>query len=169
MSLRELRPVMPILIGASVMLSLGMGIRQSFGLVMPPLTKDIAVTVSDFALAMSLLILKAGYDVSRRAFEELLDIKLSPQEESQITRCIDQHRHRIASFHALRTRKAGTQRFVDLHLVLPPSCNISEAHQICDNIEESIRQRLKNSSITIHCEPCNRECEQCSVSCPQDK
>ena len=61
MSLRELRPVMPILIGASVMLSLGMGIRQSFGLVMPPLTKDIAVTVSDFALAMSLQNLAWGF------------------------------------------------------------------------------------------------------------
>jgi sugar phosphate permease len=61
MSLKELRPVMPILIGASVMLSLGMGIRQSFGLVMPPLTKDIAVTVSDFALAMSLQNLAWGF------------------------------------------------------------------------------------------------------------
>jgi hypothetical protein len=27
------------------------GIRQSFGLIMPPLTRDIAVSVSDFALA----------------------------------------------------------------------------------------------------------------------
>ncbi len=38
--LKELRPVMPILIGASVMLSLGMGVRQSFGLVMPALTRE---------------------------------------------------------------------------------------------------------------------------------
>ncbi|HQS15926.1 MFS transporter [Reyranella sp.] len=51
--LKDLRPVLPILIGASVMLSLGMGVRQSFGLVMPSLTRDIALTVSDFALAMS--------------------------------------------------------------------------------------------------------------------
>lgn len=61
MSLKELRPVMPILIGASVMLSLSMGIRQSFGLVMPSLTKDIAVTVSDFALAISLQNLAWGF------------------------------------------------------------------------------------------------------------
>ncbi len=61
MSFKELRPVMPILVGASVMLSLGMGIRQSFGLIMPPLTRDIAVTVSDFALAMSLQNLAWGF------------------------------------------------------------------------------------------------------------
>jgi predicted MFS family arabinose efflux permease len=43
------------------MLSLGMGVRQSFGLVMPPLTRDIAVTVSDFALAMSVQNLAWGF------------------------------------------------------------------------------------------------------------
>jgi predicted MFS family arabinose efflux permease len=59
--LKELRPVMPILIGASVMLSLGMGVRQSFGLVMQPLTRDIALGVSDFALAMSVQNLAWGF------------------------------------------------------------------------------------------------------------
>ena len=59
--LKDLRPVMPILIGASIMLSLGMGVRQSFGLVMPSLTRDIALTVSDFALAMSVQNLAWGF------------------------------------------------------------------------------------------------------------
>src|SRR6186997_2350842 len=52
-AMKDLRPVMPILLGASILLSLGMGIRQTFGLIMPPLTRDIAVSVSEFALAMS--------------------------------------------------------------------------------------------------------------------
>lgn len=51
---RSLRPVLPILIGAGVMLSLSMGIRQSFGLFLQPLTRDIAFTVSDFTLALSI-------------------------------------------------------------------------------------------------------------------
>ena len=59
--LKQLRPVMPILLGASIMLSLGMGVRQSFGLVMQPLTRDIALTVSDFALAMSVQNLAWGF------------------------------------------------------------------------------------------------------------
>ena len=58
---KELRPVLPIQLGASIMLSLGMGIRQSFGLIMPPLTHDIAVSVSDFALAMSVQNLAWGF------------------------------------------------------------------------------------------------------------
>src|ERR1041385_8454482 len=47
-------PSLTILIGAAVMLSLSMGLRQCFGLIMPPLTQDLAVTVSDFTLAMAL-------------------------------------------------------------------------------------------------------------------
>jgi predicted MFS family arabinose efflux permease len=58
---KDLRSALPILLGAATMLSLGMGIRQSFGLVMPPLTRDIAVTVSDFALAMSVQNLAWGF------------------------------------------------------------------------------------------------------------
>jgi MFS family permease len=52
--LKALRPAMPILLGAALMLSLSMGLRQSFGLVMQPLTRDIAVTVSDFTLALAI-------------------------------------------------------------------------------------------------------------------
>jgi predicted MFS family arabinose efflux permease len=58
---KDLRPNLAIVLGAAVMLSLGMGVRQSFGLVMPALTRDIAVTVSEFALAMSVQNLAWGF------------------------------------------------------------------------------------------------------------
>ena len=51
--MRGLLPVLPILIGASVMLSLAMGLRQSLGIFMPPLTRDIGISVSDFTLAIA--------------------------------------------------------------------------------------------------------------------
>ena len=51
---QTLRPVLPILLGAAVMLTLSMGIRQSFGLFMQPLTGDLALTVSDFTLALAI-------------------------------------------------------------------------------------------------------------------
>ncbi len=47
------RAALPILIGASVMLSLAMGLRQSLGIFMPPLTKDIGISVADFTLAIA--------------------------------------------------------------------------------------------------------------------
>jgi len=48
-----IRPVLSILIGASLMLSLAMGLRQSLGIFMPNLTKDIGISVSDFTLAVA--------------------------------------------------------------------------------------------------------------------
>jgi predicted MFS family arabinose efflux permease len=59
--LRALRPSLPILVGASVMLSLAMGLRQSLGLFMPPLTRDIGITVSDFTLAIAVQNLAWGF------------------------------------------------------------------------------------------------------------
>jgi predicted MFS family arabinose efflux permease len=56
-----LRPVLPILIGAAVMLTLSMGIRQCFGLFLQPLTHDLALSVSDFTLALSIQNLAWGF------------------------------------------------------------------------------------------------------------
>lgn len=60
-SLAALRPALPILIGASVMLTLSMGLRQSFGLFMQPMTRDISISVSDFTLALAVQNLVWGF------------------------------------------------------------------------------------------------------------
>ena len=52
-TLRSLAPVWAILAGAALMLSLSMGLRQSLGLFMPPITKGIGISVSDFTLAIA--------------------------------------------------------------------------------------------------------------------
>jgi MFS family permease len=43
-----------ILIGAAVLLSLGMGLRQSLGLFMTPVTRDLAVTATEFTLSIAI-------------------------------------------------------------------------------------------------------------------
>jgi MFS family permease len=59
--LQILRPTLPILIGASIMLTLSMGLRQSLGIFLQPLTHDIQVSVSDFTLALALQNLAWGF------------------------------------------------------------------------------------------------------------
>lgn len=56
-----LRPVLPILLGASLMLSIGMGLRQSLGLFVQPLTRDIGITIADFTLAIAVQNLAWGF------------------------------------------------------------------------------------------------------------
>lgn len=60
-TLRILRPALPVLIGASVMLSLSMGLRQSLGIFMRPLTQDIGISVADFTLAVAVQNLAWGF------------------------------------------------------------------------------------------------------------
>jgi predicted MFS family arabinose efflux permease len=59
--LQLLRPMLPILIGASLMLTLSMGLRQSLGIFMQPLTHDIGISVSDFTLAIAVQNLAWGF------------------------------------------------------------------------------------------------------------
>lgn len=42
-----------ILVGAAVLLSLGMGLRQSLGLFLTPVTRDLALTAADFTAAVA--------------------------------------------------------------------------------------------------------------------
>jgi len=134
------------------------------GLVVVRLT-GLGIVDPIIATVVSLLILKAGYDVLSRSFGGLIDVKLPDIEEQIISDAIRTCDGGIASFHQLRTRKVGNQRHVDLHLVMPRDISVEEAHEVCDCLEHDITQRLLNANVIIHVEPCSQECDQCPVSC----
>ena len=116
------------------------------------------------ALLVSLIILKAAYDVLRKSFGGLIDVKLPEAEENVIRSAIMEHAGELVDFHELRTRKAGSQRYIDLHLVMPKDISVEEAHRMCDHLEQDIEGKLQQASVTIHVEPCSEECEECPVS-----
>ena len=60
-NLRALRPASVILLAASLLLSVSMGLRQSLGIFMQPLTHDIGITVSNFTLAIAIQNLAWGF------------------------------------------------------------------------------------------------------------
>ena len=117
------------------------------------------------ALLVALLILKVGYDTLRKSFGGLIDVRLPEGEEIEIKSCITEHYSELVSFHKLRTRKAGSQRYIDLHLVMPKNASIEEAHRMCDHLEQDVENKLRNTSVTIHVEPCRIECNQCQITC----
>jgi len=117
------------------------------------------------ALLVSLLIIRVGYTTLKKSFGGLVDVKLPEAEEVEIKSCIIEHYSEVVSFHKLRTRKAGSQRYIDLHLVMPRDASVDEAHKMCDHLEQDIEYKLHRTSVTIHVEPCSIECEQCQVSC----
>ncbi|HEY32717.1 MAG TPA: cation transporter [Dehalococcoidia bacterium] len=115
------------------------------------------------ALGVAALILKAAYDVIQRAVTELTDARLPEEEQGILVDCINEHRGQLAGFHAVRGRKVGNQRFIDLHLVMPKNASVEEAHDMCDHLEKDIEDQLSNTSITIHVEPCRVDCRDCQV------
>jgi len=115
------------------------------------------------ALLVALFILKVAYDIFRRSFSELIDVKLPEDEEEIIRESITEHSTELVEFHKLRTRKSGNQRYIDLHMVMPSNASVEEAHQLADHLESDIRTKLSRAHVTIHIEPCDGECEQCPI------
>ncbi len=117
------------------------------------------------ALLVAILIARTAYLTMKKSFGGLMDTRLPELEEETVRSCIIEHSGQVVSFHELRTRKAGSQRYIELHLVMPKNASVEEAHQICDHLELDIENRLQHTSVTIHVEPCSIECDQCTVSC----
>jgi len=119
------------------------------------------------AIGVALLIIRAAWNITRKSISGLVDVRLPKEEEDIITASITEHLGEITGFHELRTRKAGSQRYIDLHLVLPKSVTLEEAHRLCDHLEGDIKNKLSNGLVTIHCEPCEQgEDGSCPPECP---
>ena len=105
------------------------------------------------AVVVGLHIIATGVDLLRRSIDGLMDVALSPQEIDKAEELIRAGLPAGASFHALRTRKAGAARFIEFHLLLPGETSVRVSHVLCDRLEESIATHLAKASVTIHVEP----------------
>jgi len=105
------------------------------------------------AVAVAIHILFTGMALLRRSADGLMDAALPPAELRQVERLIPAALPASATFHALRTRKAGPRRFIEFHLLVPGSMSVAESHALCDRIEAAIGLHLKHAATTIHVEP----------------
>ena len=121
------------------------------------------------AIGVSIFIMRAAYNLTRRAFPPLIDVRLPEDEEALIESTMSEHMGELVGFHELRTRKAGSERYIELHVTMARDASIERAHSLCDHLEEDIRSRLPHTHVTIHVEPCDMECDTCPDSCPQDQ
>ncbi|MCE5296549.1 MAG: cation diffusion facilitator family transporter [Euryarchaeota archaeon] len=106
------------------------------------------------AILVAVLIVKAAWDLTREASKGLVDEHLPVDEESKIKCVLAQYSKSFVAFRALRTRKSGAERFVDLILVVKADMPVIEAHALCDKIEKEIEANLPNTNVLIHIEPC---------------
>lgn len=116
-----------------------------------------------FAIGVALIIIRAAYDLVRRSFSDLIDQRLPDEEEERIRKIICEHASEYADFHALRTRRSGPERFIELHLTVPRDATVEQAHDLSDHLESDLKTEFPGASITIHQEPCGMDCEACGL------
>lgn len=112
------------------------------------------------AILVALLIFKAAFDLIRESVLSILDVNLPKYEEDIIQGVLISYEAEYVEFHDLRTRKAGSDRYVDLHLVVPKHQDIQAVHNLCDRIEDDLRLQLPGVQVLIHTEPCSGHCEE---------
>jgi len=105
------------------------------------------------AMAVAVHILFTGFDLLRRSADGLMDAALPEKDVRRAEALIHAALPADATFHALRTRKAGPRRFLDLHLLVPGTMSVADSHALCDRIEAALAAKLARAEITIHVEP----------------
>jgi cation diffusion facilitator family transporter len=124
------------------------------------------------AIFVAVFILKAAYDLTAQALGDLMDVKLPPDEEDWIRRVIVGHKPVIHGYHQLRTRKAGNFRFIEFHIKVDPHMTVDTSHGIARELKFQIMEKIYNSTVTIHIEPCDGRCTDiCLGGCllPEDR
>lgn len=118
----------------------------------------VAVTGRDWldpvvALLVAANIVRIGWGLVIRSFNGLMDHALPAAEQALVRQAIEANLDPGTAFHALRTRQAGTDRFVDFHLLVPGRTPVTRAHHLAERVELAIRTALPGTEVVVHIEP----------------
>jgi len=106
------------------------------------------------ALLVAVAIIVAGLRILTRSSRVLVDEVLPEPELAAIRAAIEGHGAReIAGYHKLRARRAGSRRYVDLHVQFHEGTTLARAHELSHELQAAIAGRLKSADILIHLEP----------------
>lgn len=109
------------------------------------------------AILVALLILRESYELLNRAYKPLLDTAISSKELKIVEKCINESSY---TFHDLKSRQSGKQKFIEFHLIMPGDLPLKDVHQKCDEIEELIKSKISYIHINIHVETHESEIQE---------
>lgn len=122
------------------------------GFTLVPLTGWLWLDPAVAAL-VALNILLAGYAMLRESVGGLMDEVADTDVVAEMRHIISENAEGAIEAHDVRTRTAGSMTFVEFHLVVPGRMAVEDAHEICDRIEQALRENLGKAVINIHVEP----------------
>ncbi len=121
------------------------------------------------ALAVAVNIVWSGIHIMRKSALGLMDTALPADELNLIQQVLDECRQTGVEYHALRTRRAGTRRFVSLHVLVPGEWSVQKGHELLECIEADIRKALPNVTAFTHMEPLNDPCSWNDITLDRDE
>jgi cation diffusion facilitator family transporter len=105
------------------------------------------------ALAVAVNIVLTAGGLVRRSVGGLMDRALDEAERRQIEQVLAQFERDGVRFHALRTRQAGSRAFVSLHVLVPGMWTVQRGHDVVEQVEAALRERLPYATVFTHLEP----------------
>lgn len=105
------------------------------------------------ALLVAANIVWAGFRLLKETGSALLDSSIPQEERKVITDILARYDQQGILFHALRTRVAGSRRFVTFHVLVPGDWSVQRGHALCEEIELKILESLPGSYVITHLEP----------------
>jgi ferrous-iron efflux pump FieF len=112
-----------------------------------------------FALAIVAVLLYGAAGVGRQALDMLMDRELPADKRVHIRELALDH-PAAQGVHDLRTRRAGADVFIELHLELAGELPLERAHDITHEVEARIREAFPDADIIVHQEPAGLEDER---------
>lgn len=117
------------------------------------LATGIALLDPILASLVAVNILWSGWRLVRESVGGLMDEAVPTDALDSIREIISANADGALEAHDVRTRHAGRLTFIDFHLVVPGDMTVSRAHEICDRIEQALRDEVDDALINIHVEP----------------
>jgi len=94
--------------------------------------------------------------VFRQSYDQLMDRELPDSDRDRIKAIVRAH-HEVKSLHDLRTRSAGVNTFIQLHIELDPEIKLVRAHEISDEVEADLVAAFPRAEVIIHQDPAGVE------------
>lgn len=105
------------------------------------------------ALLVAANIVWTGVNIVKRSISGLMDEAMEPADLAAVKKVLQAHEADGIQFHALRSRQAGSRKFVTVHVLAPGDWTIQRGHDLVDRIECEIREAVPYAVVTTHLEP----------------
>ncbi len=106
------------------------------------------------SLGIACYILWSAVSVGRDSIDVLMDRRLPLQVDEQVADVVSRYREQgVLGFHDLRTRRSGSQKFIDLHLEVERDMRLQEAHDVSVRVLRAIEAEIPRARVQIHTDP----------------